>query len=208
MRRGWVQRALYFIGLLLFFMLIRVYVGSLIEYRKAELLLQQEQQREAFLHYGRAIRWYFPFNPYVQRSAEKILTLSQELSVQKKYRQALLGYQILQGSLASIRSFYQPHTELLFASRQEIARLTPLAEDNPKIVSAEVLDLYQQNRDPKLFWSVLSSLALLGWIAAVVGFICRSFSREGQFIGGKNSLYLGGAALFAWLIWIFGAWLA
>ncbi len=193
---------------LLFLVLIRILVGSAMEWRRAEDKLSAGELRNATLHYGRTIRWYFPGNPYVRRAANKLLHLSQESWQQQDYRLALHVNRVLSGSLSATRSFYQPYAEMLQQGRENIAKLTPLVESERNIDPQQVLAKLEEDRDPDLWWSFVSSLAFLAWIGLVVGFIYSGFSESGQFIGGRKASLCGFGALTSLILWLFGLWLA
>src|ERR1051325_2132763 len=102
----------------------RLALGSYLEYRQAQSWQQKNEFYEAGLHYGRAIRWYFPANPWGIRSIDKLLVLAQVELAAGKQQQSYRLYQILQGALASVRSFYQPYSQTLAQTRQQLASLT------------------------------------------------------------------------------------
>jgi hypothetical protein len=69
--------------LLLLILWVRVFYGSMQDYKTGETLLRENQTIRAITYFDRSLHWYAPLNPYVERSAKR---LWRSVSVQNKKR--------------------------------------------------------------------------------------------------------------------------
>jgi hypothetical protein len=60
-----------------------------------------------------------------------------------------------------------------------------------------------ENIFPSYFWSIVSGLALIGWILAVVGMIGRGICADGS-INGKQGFIWMSLFIILYVVWIVG----
>jgi len=142
------------------------------------------QLEKAIGSYDQSIHWYFPGNPYVQKSLERLIAMSQELE-KKDPKLALLALDSARGGIYGIRSFYSPYHEILPEINEKIAtlrareqiRLRP--KDSFKEAKALHLSLLQVDLRPSVGWSVWVGILFLAWVSSVIGWILKGFDSQG-----------------------------
>lgn len=206
-RVGWIG-----LFILLFFSMIylKVFLSSRAEFRTAEAALAKGNDREAIIHYERAILWYLPIGGYVEPSAEALWKLATALE-EKDKKLALEAFRSLRSGFYAARSFYTPGKEWIARSDQKIAALMaqepPYSEaDKKKTVeqrTEEALGILKRPLKPHTGWSIVLEIGFWGWVAGVLLFIMTGFNAENRVIP-KRGLLLGGWIVFFYALWIVG----
>lgn len=206
-RVGWIG-----LFILIFFSMIylKVFLSSRAEFRTAEAALAKGNDREAIIHYERAILWYLPIGGYVEPSAEALWKLATALE-EKDKKLALEAFRSLRSGFYAARSFYTPGKEWIARSDQKIAALMaqepPYSEaDKKKTVeqrTEEALAILKRPLKPHTGWSIVLEIGFWGWVAGVLLFIMTGFNAENRVIP-KRGLLLGGWIVFFYALWIVG----
>ncbi|WDT76238.1 MAG: hypothetical protein MPW16_03280 [Candidatus Manganitrophus sp.] len=206
-RVGWIG-----LFILIFFSMIylKVFLSSRAEFRTAEAALAKGNDREAIIHYERAILWYLPIGGYVEPSAEALWKLATALE-EKDKKLALEAFRSLRSGFYAARSFYTPGKEWIARSDQKIASLMaqelPYSEaDKKKTVeqrTEEALAILKRPLKPHTGWSIVLEIGFWGWVAGVLLFIMTGFNVENRVIP-KRGLLLGGWIVFFYALWIVG----
>jgi len=206
-RIGWIG-----LSILVFFAMIylKVFLSSRAEFRAAESARLIGDDREAILHYERAILWYLPIGGYVEPSAEALWKLATALE-EKDKKLALEAFRSLRSGFYAARSFYTPGKEWIDRSDQKIASLMaqepPYSEaDKRKTVeqrAEEALAILKRPQKPNVGWSIILEIGFWGWVSGVLLFIMIGFGAENRVIP-KRGLLLGGLILFFYTLWIVG----
>lgn len=206
-RVGWIG-----LFILIFFSMIylKVFLSSRAEFRTAEAALAKGNDREAIIHYERAILWYLPIGGYVEPSAEALWKLATALE-EKDKELALEAFRSLRSGFYAARSFYTPGKEWIARSDQKIASLMaqelPYSEaDKKKTVeqrTEEALAILKRPLKPHTGWSIVLEIGFWGWVAGVLLFIMTGFNAENRVIP-KRGLLLGGWIVFFYALWIVG----
>ncbi|MDC4204200.1 MAG: hypothetical protein MPW14_05185 [Candidatus Manganitrophus sp.] len=206
-RVGWIG-----LFILIFFSMIylKVFFSSRAEFRTAEAALAKGNDREAIIHYERAILWYLPIGGYVEPSAEALWKLATALE-EKDKKLALEAFRSLRSGFYAARSFYTPGKEWIARSDQKIASLMaqelPYSEaDKKKTVeqrTEEALAILKRPLKPHTGWSIVLEIGFWGWVAGVLLFIMTGFNAENRVIP-KRGLLLGGWIVFFYALWIVG----
>lgn len=206
-RVGWIG-----LFILIFFSMIylKVFLSSRAEFRTAEAALAKGNDREAIIHYERAILWYLPIGGYVEPSAEALWKLATALEEEDK-KLALEAFRSLRSGFYAARSFYTPGQEWIARSDQKIAALMaqepPYSEaDKKKTVeqrTEEALAILKRPLKPHTGWSIVLEIGFWGWVAGVLLFIMTGFNAENRVIP-KRGLLLGGWIVFFYALWIVG----
>lgn len=176
--------------------MIRVVLEARSEFSEAEAALSKAHTDEAITHYRRAIQWYLPANPYVERAIDRLGELAQQAERNGNRALALRAWRDLRGALYSVRSFYQPHRETVRRAEVRIAKLMaglpksssqPTTADNERRSRLEAKYLTQLRRDyaPSPWWSALMVIGFLAWVGSAVAMIVRGFDAEGRLVGHK-----------------------
>lgn len=149
-----------------------------VEYERAERF------QEAVMQYDHSAHWYFPGNPFVEKSLSRLWAVGNALE-HTNPTLSLWAYDSMRGSIYAVRSFYMPHMEWLEKVNPRIALLRAAQEvslDNSKKYE-DVLRFHQQklseDRSPHLGWSVVLEVSFFAWIFGVLGFIWKGFDAQG-----------------------------
>jgi hypothetical protein len=206
-RIGWIA-----LSILVFFLMVylKVFFSSQSEFRAAEAARAKGDDREAILHYERAILWYLPVGGYVEPSAEALWSLGIALE-EKDKKLALEAFRSLRSGFYATRSFYTPGQKWIDRSDQKIAALMaqepPYSEaDKKKTVgqrTEEALAIMKRPQRPHAGWSIVLEVGFWGWVSGVLLFIMTGFNAENRVIP-KRGLLLGGLIILFYSLWIIG----
>lgn len=120
----------------LFFIKVKKESGQ--EFTRAESNFQSGRQREAVLHYERAIMWYTPFSHEVQRSISRLWEIGDRAEANRDDSLALYAYRSLRASLYSVRSFYQPYEDWIAKCDVRIVNLMAIEKAGSGADPAEI----------------------------------------------------------------------
>src|SRR6266851_2122540 len=81
------------------------------------------EYKVAITHYERAIKWYTPWSPVVQRAVARLWQLGTEAEARGEVSLALEAYHTLRSSLYAVQSFYVPYQSWIAKSEERIAPL-------------------------------------------------------------------------------------
>ena len=199
------------VSLMIVMVFIKVYSGSIKEYKRGEASFGKGDIEAAIVHYQRSIQWYTPFNTYVSSSAERLWKIGNKAEEKGEDELALKAYQELRSSLYSVRSFYTPYPEWIERCNDKISSLVAKKEpyskaDREKTFEqrkAESLKILEKDYTPNVFWSILMEVGFIGWISCTIGFIFRVFTGEKGF-DGRRALLWGGLIIIFYALWIVG----
>ena len=208
-------RILCILGLLIVALLGKVLYHSWQDYRRGEDAYAQQRYQDAVMHYERAIKWYAPFNPMVQRAIDRLWSMASEAEQRGDRLLALEASRSLRASLYAIQSLYLPYQPWIPKTEAMIARLmaeTMPAESSPGAdhlarQTAQFTQMLRQHRTSSTAGMVLTEVGFLCWIGATMGFIWRAFAPPGQSFGRQGAAW-GGAIVGFFLLWIVGMLLA
>jgi hypothetical protein len=182
----------------------RAFYGSWKAFEEGETFLKEGEHIRAITYFDRSIHWYTPFNPYVNRSAERLWEIGEQAEERGDIKLALIAFRTIRGGFYAARSLYTPGKDWIQKSDEKIellVRTETIASGDtelPELRKQEVLG-------PKPFWSFLVVTSFLGWVGSVICVIVFSFG------GGPNARLLyssfvkwGGAALIFFVLWLVG----
>lgn len=203
------------IFLLLLLTFLRVFVGSVSEFKQAEKALSRVDYEEAITHYVRSIHWYTPWNKYVARSVGRLWEIGNVAEDDNNDELALHSYRSLRSSLYAVRSFYTPYPEWIQRCDDEISSLTakkkPYAKAHKEKTfeqrKADSIKILKKDYAPDMFWSIFLEIGFLGWVGSAVGFIFLVFTGEKGF-DQRRALLWGGLIIAFYALWIVGMMMA
>jgi len=116
-----------------FFMVwLNTYQRSVKYFEEGEELLGKKKYLEAITSYETSAHAYTPWNPYVERSMEKLWEIGQMFEDQNKEPDyALIAYRSLRSSVYAIRSFYTPYKEWVPKCDERIQELVRQQKAKP-----------------------------------------------------------------------------
>ena len=168
------------------------------------------EYKVAITHYERAIKWYTPLSPVVQRAVERLWQLGTEAEARGEVSLALEAYQTLRSSLYAVQSFYVPYQSWIAKSEERIAPLLAKTrageeqgEDKLAQDTARFAMQFQRHVGPYLGWSILVELGFLGWIGATVGLIWYVVDEQGNVVRRQGFLWGSLIAVF-FALWLIG----
>ncbi len=162
----------------------------------------------AISHYDRSVHAYFPGNPYVKASLERLLVLAREWE-SKDPKVSLLACDAVRGGVYAIRSFYRPYADLLPEVNERIAvlRAREQVKETSSMTYEDALAFHRkvlaQDLRPGALGVLLTEFGFLGWVLCVVGLIWRGFDREGKMLVKPSVPWVAGIILF-FALWIWG----
>jgi len=175
----------------------RALYGSKKAYQQAETFLESNQTIKAITFFDRSIHWYTPFNPYVERSAERLWNIGKNAENKEDTKLALIAFRTIRGGFYSTNSFYKPGREWIKKCDIQINQLMQLelrkrgTPDSSKVKGGYITER-QKDPSPSIFWTIFLEIGCLGWIGSVMGFIMFILGRKGE------SKY----STFSSLVWI------
>lgn len=181
------QGAIFFSLALLGVLLGRVFYESKRNYDLGQNFLQKNKFMEAVLALDQSAHWYFPGNPYVEKSLSALWELGQKLEA-TDIQTALWAYDSARGSIYASQSFFLPHQGWLTKFNDRIAFLR--AHDHvklyPNLSLEEAIDyqtkILKISHAPHLFWSMVLVFSFIGWITCTFLLIGRGFTASGEMI--------------------------
>ncbi len=194
-------------AVVLLLILTRCFLGSQEAYEKGTQLLQKGEVESAILSFDHAIHWYFPGNPFPERSIQSLWKLGNDLQNKQDPSMALLAFDSLRGGIYSIRNVYWPYRDWLPQVNEKIARLRGMqeAKQNPQLRPEDAyekhLKLLTRDERPQTAWVVLMGVGFLGWLFSIVAWIWKGFDAEGKILLRKSIPWVIAAVIF-FALWV------
>jgi hypothetical protein len=167
---GWI------FGLLAVFLLIiwfRIYVGSKQDYGRGMGFLESDETIRAITYFDRSLHWYAPWNPYVEKSAQRLWEIGNRAQEQGETKTAIIAFQTIRQGFYAARSLWTPGKEWIRKCDLKINDMTNGQPTAPGVTARN-----QAQIGPSVFWSVVVGVSLLGWVGSVIGFLVAG--RRGQ----------------------------
>lgn len=183
----------------------KVVIESRGEFVEAVAMEADGLDEEAVVHYGRAIRWYAPGNPYVRRSAEALWRIADRIEAGGDPVGALRTFRELRSALYSVRHVTSPYAETIGRAEERIAALAArqgeAGDDHGSY--DRILGQLRERTGPDPLWSIVLVAGFLGWIGSAFAFIWKVFGGEatGRM---RRAFVWGGFFAGFFLIWIIG----
>jgi hypothetical protein len=207
-RRRIIGSVLLVMAIFLFMTWLRCFYGSMEAYSTGEDLLKQKQMIRAITYFDRSIHWYTPWNPYVEKSAERLWEIGEWAEQEGDLTMALIAFRTIRGGFYAASHFITPGKEWIEKSESKIDRLVGTEKKTePESRESKLKEMIRQSQkgsSPDVFWTVVLEIGFFGWIGSLFGFIFRKWgSKEGSKHLFKPLTWLGfGSAFFA--MWIIG----
>lgn len=198
-----------FLTLILVFLLmvlVRVYIGSASEYRKAEEALKAGDKISAINHYGRSVKWYAPLSPWVRHSTESLWEMGEGSSYDEDPDGAVYAIRILRSSLYAARGPFTPFKSKI--ERADEWLVDHLSGKDKGIERKDVEMVLTSETGPNRWWSLAVGLGFVGWIISVFAFIFIVFPEKGGGINPKRAVLMGLVVAVFYSVWICGLYFA
>ena len=188
----------------------RVFYGSMCAYQKGEAYLNDGQYIKAITFFDRSIHWYTPFNPYVQKSAQRLWEISANAQDEADIRLALIAVRTIKRGFVAARSFYTPGRDWIEKCNLRIRELlrTNLGQKTGEKEGGSVDSMFKETegKAPDVMWSIILLIGLFGWIASLIVIIMRpvfQFDQKGRLWSFRTLKWTFCAASF-FAVWILG----
>ena len=185
----------------------RVFYGSMEDFKTGENLLKENQTIRAITYFDRSLHWYAPFNPYAERSAERLWEIGEKAEKEGDRRMARIAFESIRNARYGTSHVFTPGEEWIDKVESRIKTLE--GANAPEGDGQAELGNPKKSPHPHVGWSASVVVGFLGWIASIVGFIAFAFRREkptGKAFG-KGLLWACLILAFATL-WIMGMFMA
>mgnify|MGYP006286786491 FL=1 len=192
------------IGLLLIW--AKAYRASGKNLRIGERHLLADNKVSAITFFDRSLHWYAPFNPHFDQSAQHLWDMAVQAEREGDTQLALMAFRSICRGLNASRSFFTPKTQLIRRCRVKIEGLMNQKVDGQTERSVgKPLSEHQKHAEPNVFWSVMLSIGLFGWIGSVIGFLLFSLT-DGPSPGliSRRGIGWGTAVVVFYALWIVG----
>ena len=180
------KRATVILGLMAIGLIIiwgRAFYGSIRTYQKGEIYLEEKQYVRAVTFFDRSIHWYTPFNPYVQKSAERLWEIGELAEKQGDIQLALIAFRTIRNGFYGASHFRTPGMAWIRKSERKVnvllgveAREREVSGDSTSLQEELLRD--QKSTSPKILWTIVLEIGFLGWIGSVIGFIMLRVRHE------------------------------
>lgn len=195
------------IVIILLMLLVRIYIGSATEFRRAEVSRYSDDDiTAAIYHYGRSIKWYAPLNPWVKKSIVELWDIGDEKLRDGDRDTAILSIQILRSSLYSARGPFTPFKDWIL--KADIWLNENFPHELPDRENGMGLDDYPGHKEPNRAWSLLAAIGFLGWVFAVFAFIFTVMPSTDEKIVTRRAVGVSSLIALFYIIWILGLYLA
>lgn len=194
-----------FLKLILIFLLmvlVRVYIGSASEYRKAEEAMKSGDKISAVNHYGRSIKWYAPLSPWVRQSIDRLWEMGEGSSYDEDPDGAVYAIRILRSSLYAARGPFTPFKSKI--KRADEWLVDYLTKGDKKLDRKDVEEDLTSETGPNRWWSFAVGVGFVGWILSVFAFIFFVFPEGKSVINPKRAVLLGIVVGVFYCLWICG----
>ena len=210
-RKGYGGIAILVLGVIVIFLAIvciRSFWGSRECYLQGEEQLQKGNYIRAVTFYDRSLHWYTPFNPYIERAAQRLWEIGNRAEEQGDTKLALIAYRTIRHSFYAARSFYTPGKDWISKCETRIAALA----------GSQLRSKYEKNQlisgfaiksqvvlGPSVLWSAVVVFSFFGWVGSVIAIIFFSLRppRKIRKIS-SSALPWTGLGLFFFALWIVG----
>ena len=149
--------------LLLLILWVRVFYGSMQDYKTGETLLKENQTIRAITYFDRSLHWYAPLNPYVERSAKRLWEIGERAEQEKDTRLALIAYE-------SIRNGFYGASHLFTPGKDWIGRAENKIHDLYSPEGRTEIHASKKNPHPDALWSAIVVISFIGWVGSLAGF--------------------------------------
>ena len=187
----------------------RAFYGSMQAYKKGEVHLAEHRYIKAVTFFDRSIHWYTPFNPYVEKSAERLWEIGLHAERQRDVRLALIAFRTIRRGFYAASNVVTPGRmwiERCETKIDELVRTEEKIRERDKVFESEkkLILRSQKTESPDVFWSITLEIGFLGWVGSVIGLIMFALKRKGEAKPVTSLSPWVGLALIFFALWIVG----
>lgn len=196
------------VGVFLFMTWVRCFYGSMEAFSTGEEMLRQNQLIRAITYFDRSIHWYTPWNPYVEKSAERLWEIGEKAVQDGDLTMALIAFRTIRGGFYAASHFVTPGKEWIEKSEAKIDQLVR-TENNAasKSRESELKEMIRKNQkgaSPDVFWTVILEIGFWGWVGSLFGIIFRKWGPKDGQANPIGPLAWVGLCIVFFAVWIIG----
>jgi hypothetical protein len=188
MLKGYLVKGMIVMLLLLMVIGGRVFYLQRKHFMDAEKGYIKADWKLAMREYDRALHFYTPWSPYIQKSAERLWQIGEMFEQQEKPDWAVIAYSSIRSSFYASRSFYTPGKDWIAKCDDKIAGLNVKMLINEGSLKPEEADAEREkflyvmkvNRAPSVGWSIGAEVGFIGWVVSIVFLIFKGFDNNGK----------------------------
>ncbi len=188
--------------ILLLMVLVRVYIGSATEYRRAVEAQEIGDLTSAVNYYGRSIKWYAPLSPWVKRSLEGLWKIGEDSYSQGDLDTAIFAVTTLRSSLYSSRGPFTPFKGQVEMADDWLSSHVP--EAYPGVKEEDLSHILRTPKAPNRAWSLSVGIGFIGWILSVFAFIFAVFPDGKGNFKLRKVLGIGFFVAAFYALWVLG----
>ena len=185
----------------------RAFYGSVKDYQKGEIYLKGQHYIKAVTFFDRSIRWYTPFNPYIQKSAQRLWEIGNHAEQEGDVKLALIAFRTIRRGFYAAGSFITPGKSWIEKCDLKISELMAMEDRGTDDFTPSKKTIFQSQErvSPSIFWSIILEIGFLGWIGSVIGFIIFILGRkgEGRYLHYSAFIWIGLTFVF-FALWVLG----
>ena len=183
---------------------LRVYSESRNAYEQGIACMDQADRIRAVTFFDRALHWYAPCNPYVERAAQRLWEIAARAEEEEDPQLAAIALRSIRRGFIAGQSIYLPGMAWIEKAEQKLSMLNLKKEQEDKRDSSPEKPHSGQNR-PDTFWTLILELGLVGWVFSVVAFLLYGLKGEPpQILGRRQAAICGMSFLLFYGLWIIG----
>ena len=157
--------------LLLLILWVRVFYGSMQDFKTGETLLKENQTIRAITYFDRSLHWYAPLNPYVERSAKRLWDIGERAEYEKDTRMALIAYESIRNGFYGASHVFRPGKDWIQRAENKMESLS-----NPQRKGAVPS---KKDPHPHVGWSV--AVVWIPWMGRVgTWFYCFRVAKRSK----------------------------
>ena len=179
----------------------RTFYGAYHCCRKGDRHLREGRYVRAVTYYDRALHWYSPFNPYVQKSAARLWEIGLTAERKGDIRLALISYRTLRRGFHAAANVFLPGKKWIKRCDMKITAFSSRHENG---WTARTSLPTQRFPVPDVFWSLVVEAGFLGWIGCLIVLILRLMGAEKSVRYSRAPVAWGGLAVVFFGLWILG----
>jgi hypothetical protein len=184
----------------------RAFFTSMHAYQEGEGYAKQQDYIRAITFFDRAIHWYAPFNPYANKSAQRLWEIGALAERQGDIALALIATRTIRRGFLAARSFFTPGEDWIDRCDARIASLMDYGSKAHEPGSnAGPSSPQQASSEPNVFWTIILEVGFIGWIGSAIGFLMLCL-RGGQTVSIKSgpAIFWGLMVVAFYAMWIVG----
>ncbi len=207
----WAARIAVLTVMLVLMVWVRAFWGSREAYQQAETYFRNKQYILAITFFDRALHWYTPLNPYVERSAKALWEISELAERKGDSALALVALSALRSGFKGAHTLFTPGTDWVRRCEDRMEKLLQIDPAQRDAVAGPAMRAAPDRGggsapSPDPLWTLVLEIGFLGWIGTVIAFCVVRLKKGAARVKPVFSSLLKWTGLFLafYAMWIAG----